>query len=169
MFIPLGKRAGKLGCPRAQLVHFLGYHYTTAMHPNFLVAPVHSPGKYGKAIISKDVIFSNSIPYLTTNFGLYPSDEEFDKIPVLPPLVLREVGPFPLGPANEVPQYWVEEPVRHVLAAGIVRSDPLASFSADLMMYSITNIHTGSRQSLLTDLYCPHPAYLQYFTNRVHF
>ena len=41
MFIPLGKRAGKLGCPRAQLVHFLGYVYTTATQPNFLVIPVH--------------------------------------------------------------------------------------------------------------------------------
>ena len=121
MFIPLGKRAGKLGCPRAQPVHFLGYHYTTAMHPNFLVIPVHSPGKYGKAIISKDVIFDNSIPYLTTNFGLYPSDEEFYKIPDLPPLVLREVGPFPLGPPNEVPQYWVEEPVRPY---GFILSSP---------------------------------------------
>ena len=67
LFTQKEKRLSKLGCPRAQLCHFLTYHFTTAFQPNYVVLPVLGPGKYGQIIVSKDVIFDDSIPDLTNN------------------------------------------------------------------------------------------------------
>ena len=136
LFIQKEKRLSKLGCPRAQLCHFLTYHFTTAFQPNNVVLPVLGPGKYGQIVVSKDVIFDDTIPYLTNNYDLYPTEEQYANIPALEPMVLQQLGPFPLvaptvAPApsstiehfpmielpaapvqviNDVPQYWTEDP-----------------------------------------------------------
>ena len=87
-------------------------------------------------MISKDVIFDNTIPYLTDNYDLYPTEEQFANIPALVPMVFQHLGSFPLiaptaapAPApiigqfpmieppaapvpviNDIPQDWTEEP-----------------------------------------------------------
>ena len=182
MFIPLIKRAGKLGCPRAQLVHFLGYVYTTSMQPNFLVVPVISKGRYGKPIVSKDVVFDNNIPYLTTDHGLYPTDAEFDAIPALSPIALQQLGPYPLALVDDVPQYWIDDsplPAVYPTPSGLGRSSlnivPMPRKENPpvpdtiFKLFAVTNRYADGPKCYLSDLTCPHPSYLQTVSNNAHY
>ncbi len=136
LFVQKDKRLSKLGCLRAKLCHFLTYHFTTAFQPNYVVLPVLGPGKYGQIVVSKDVIFDDTIPYLTINYDLYPTEEQFANIPTPEPMVPQQLGPFllvaqsvapapaptigqfpmielpaaPVQVINDVPQYWTEDP-----------------------------------------------------------
>ena len=93
VYIPLELRQGKIGVKRAHKARFIGYNNTTILFPNYIVMEILENGIYGKIKSSKDVIFDNSIEYITQIENEEPYEREFKDPDTYVPFAMRNNVP----------------------------------------------------------------------------
>ena len=61
--IPVVKRDGKVGSPRASKGRFLGYHLQQVQYELYYILNLTEKGHYGSISLSKEVLFDNNISH----------------------------------------------------------------------------------------------------------
>ena len=121
ILVPVNKRDGKVGSPRASKGLFLGYHLRHDLYDLFYVLNVTSTGHYGSICLSKDVLFDNNIVLHKSVPEEEPYDREFADPDSFIPSHMRLTAPLQLkGPTTSLPR--ITEPTSIVNSDRVLRS-----------------------------------------------